>query len=146
MWGANQIGETTVAADAAPFWVAPGVAAVRWDPEARVVLVEWEGWANTQEFMALLDAEIRALRANRASRLLADCRRQRVLNPEDQNRADREWIPQALEAGLKRFAVVLPHSVLAAMNLRDQLGKVPNDKLEIAYFDTPDEAKAWLTR
>src|ERR1700687_6135252 len=103
----------------------PGIVSVSWDRENEVVLVEWEGWANGAEFEALLDAEVKALRQHRGSRLLADCRLQRVLSPIDQDRGDLEWLPRALEAGLKRFAIVLPRSVLAAMNLQDRLGKVP---------------------
>ena len=104
------------------------------------------GQLHSAEFGALLDAEVRALSEHRGSRLLADCRRQRVLNPDDQERADKEWLPRALAAGLKRFAIVLPISVLAAMNLQDRLGKVPSATLEIAYFEGVDEAWAWLTR
>ena len=37
------------------FFRMPGVASVRWDHEAQVVLVEWEGWANSAEFAQLLD-------------------------------------------------------------------------------------------
>jgi hypothetical protein len=111
-----------------------------------LVVVEWEGWADSAEFAALLDAAVRALSEHRASRLLADCRRQKVLRPEDQDRADKEWFPRALAAGLKRFAIVLPTRVLAAMNVQDRLDKVPNATVDIAYFEGVDEARAWLTR
>lgn len=124
----------------------PGVATVRWEHTLRLVLVEWEGWANSAEFVALLDAEVRALSEHSGSRLLADCRRQRVLSPIDQDKADREWLPRALAAGLKRFAIVLPTSALAAMNLEDRLGKIPGATLEIAYFEGLDEARTWITR
>jgi len=132
--------------DSDVYFNAPGTASVRWDPTSKLVLVEWEGWADSAEFEALLDAEIRALSEHHASRLLADCRRQKVLHPDDQERADNEWLPRALVAGLKRFAIVLPNSVLAAMNVQDRLGKVPSATLDIAYFEGVDEARAWLTR
>jgi hypothetical protein len=130
----------------AVYFNAAGVATVRWDQPTETVMVEWQGWANSAEFSALLDAEVRALRDHRGSRLLADCRLQRVLSPADQDRADREWLPRALAAGLKRFAIVLPVSALAAMNLRDRLGKVSSDSLEIAYFGTVQDARDWLGR
>ena len=111
-----------------------------------MVMVEWEGWADSEEFTALLEAEIQALSDHGASLLLADCRRQRVLRPADQDRADREWLPRATAAGLKRFAIVLPTSVLAAMNLQDRLGKVPSGTLEVGYFDGVKAAQEWLGR
>jgi len=132
-------------ADADVYFNTPGVASVRWDQDAKLVLVEWEGWADSTEFKELLDAEIRALQQHRGSRVLADCRQQKVINPADQERANREWLPRALVAGLKRFAVVLPKSGLAEMNIRDALGKVPDTELQVAYFATVEEARAWLT-
>jgi hypothetical protein len=126
------------------YFSTPGVASVRWDQAARLVFVEWEGWADSKEFMELLDAEVQALRDHRGSRVLADCRQQKVINPADQERAARDWLPLALAAGLKRFAVVLPRSGLAEMNIRDQMGKIPADLLQVAFFATVEEAKVWL--
>jgi hypothetical protein len=131
-------------ADEDVYFHIPGVAAVRWDPDARLVLVEWEGWADSGEFKELLDAEIKALQEHRGSRLLADCRQQKVINPVDQDRANKEWLPRALAAGLKRFAVILPRSGLAEMNIRDALGKVPDAALQVAFFGTVEEGRAWL--
>lgn len=122
----------------------PGVASVRWDEPTRTVVVEWDGWANSAEFQGLLDAEVKALEEHTGSRLLADCRRQRVLNPADQDRANVEWVPRVLEAGLKRFAVVLPESEMAATHLRDRLGKVPKTAMQIDYFTTVEDAREWL--
>jgi hypothetical protein len=123
-----------------------GVASVRWDQTAQLVLVEWDGWADSDEFAAVLAAEVEALKQHHGSRLLADCRRQKVLKPADQDRADQEWLPQALAAGLKRFAVVVPGSVLAEMNIRDRLSKVAVGKFEVEYFASVAEAREWLAR
>jgi len=122
----------------------PGVASVRWDEDGQFVLVEWQGWANATEFAALLEAEIVALRKHKSSRMLADCRRQKGLSAADQDRANEVWLPRALAVGLKRMAVVVPSSGLAAANLKERLGKVRAAALEIAYFPTPEEARAWL--
>ncbi len=126
------------------YFAVPGVASVRWDEPNAMVMVEWDGWANSAEFHALLDAEVQALRDHGCSQLLADCRKQRVLNLSDQERANREWLPQVLEAGLKRFAIVLPESEIAAAHLQERLGTVT--EMEIAYFATVEEARAWLRR
>jgi hypothetical protein len=127
------------------YFSVPGVASVRWDDGHKTVFVEWEGWANTAEFDALLDAEVRALEDHGGSCLLADCRRQRVLNPADQERANREWIPKAIAAGLVRFAIVLPVSDVAAAHLRGRLEKVP-EGLRVEYFGSVDEAREWIAR
>jgi hypothetical protein len=122
----------------------PGVASVRWDEDGQLVLVEWQGWANTTEFSQLLEAEIAALRKHHGTRILADCRLQKVLKPADQDRANTEWLPRALAAGLQCFAVVVPSSALAELNLKASLDKVPATALEVAYFATPEEARDWF--
>jgi hypothetical protein len=124
----------------------PGVASVSWDEAGQLVLVEWQGWANATEFSELLEAEITALRKHHGTRILADCRRQRVLNPAEQDRANTVWLPRALAAGLKWFAVVVPSSALAEANLKERLGEVRAGALEVAYFATPEEAREWLGR
>lgn len=110
-----------------------------------MVHVEWEGWADETEFAALLEAGVRALIDHKGSRWLADCRRERVLSTASSARADAEWLPRAAGAGLKRFAVVLPESGLAAMNLKareETLGTL----LDVAYLATVEEAVEWLRR
>lgn len=122
----------------------PGVASVRWSHLDSMVIEEWEGWADTTEFTALLMAGIRALTEHRGKLWLADCRRQRVLKPSDQEWADKEWTPRAAAAGLKRFAVVLPASGLASTNLKNREATWRSKGLEVGYFGAPEEARAWL--
>jgi hypothetical protein len=69
-----------------------------------------------------------------------------VLNPKDQDRANREWLPRALKSGLKSFAIVVPASVVADMNLRDSMDKAAGAGLEVEYFATVEEARDWLAR
>lgn len=126
------------------YYAVPGVASVKWDDTNQLVLVVWEGWANTSEFTALLDAEVQALQEHRGSRLLADCRKQRVLNPADQERANRDWIPRAAEAGLRKFAIVLPLSDMAAAHIRQRTAETPPSAFEVAYFEDVDHALDWL--
>ena len=133
-------------ADGDVYFNAPGTASVKWDRAGATVMVEWEGWANSAEFAAMLEAGVQALKDHRGSRWLADCRRQKVLSPADQDRADREWLPRALAEGLKHFAVVLPESGLARMNIKDRLKGVPGTRLEVAYFATVEQAREWLAR
>jgi hypothetical protein len=124
----------------------PGTATVRWDPELEAVVETWEGWANATEFTAMLDAGVQALFENHGSRWLADCRRQRVLKAADQKRGNEEWLPKALAAGLKRFAVVLPESGLAKFNIQLHLKAATARQVEVAYFATADEARRWVVQ
>lgn len=126
------------------YFSVPGIAEVRWDDANSTVYVEWDGWANTSEFRGLLDAELRALSEHQCTSLLADCRRQRVLNLADQQWGNEVWLPAVIEAGLKRFAIVLPESEIAAGHLREHLDHVT--QMQVGYFATVEEAKDWLQR
>jgi hypothetical protein len=124
----------------------PGTASVRWDPGLQAVVETWEGWADATEFTAMLDAGVRALAENHGSRWLADCRLQRVLKAADQKRGAEAWLPRALAAGLKRFAVVLPQSGLAKFNIQLHLSAAQTAQMELAYFATVEEARRWLAQ
>lgn len=135
-----------VTRDDGVFFDRPGVAVLKWDPTSESVYVEWQGWADSTEFALLLEAGLRALREHHGSRWLADCRNMRTIKESDQEWIDRSWFPRALAAGLRRMAVLMPKSGLTKMNVEDILGRVPATKLAVAYFETIEEAKEWLTR
>jgi hypothetical protein len=124
----------------------PGVVSLRWDPGSRSVFVVWAGRATPEDFSSLLSAECSALKSYQAANLLADCTRQPPLDQDAQDRADREWLPRARAAGLKRFAIVLPNDRDAAVNVMDRLGRVSREELEVGVFQSVDAAKEWLRR
>jgi hypothetical protein len=144
--GKEDSADNSAAAAAVPnvYFHAPGVASVRWEPSLQAVLETWEGWANADEFTSMLEAGVRALKENHGSRWLADCRLQRVLKSADQEAGNKKWVPRALAAGLKRFAVVLPVSGLAKANIQDHLSAAAASRMEVAYFATVEQAGRWL--
>ena len=129
-----------------PDFEIPGVVSLCWDPPLQTIVVTWLGTAQPSDFDALLGAEVQAMREHHASRLLTDCRRQRPLPEDAQDRADHESVPEALAAGLRRFAVVLPDDRDAAVNLEDRLGRIGRDHLQVGFFPTVEAAERWLAR
>jgi hypothetical protein len=124
----------------------PGVAIVTWSPTIQAVSTEWQGWADQADFIAVLEAGLRAIKKHHSSRGLVDSRRQRALPQADQDWVNTHWFPQALKAGLNRLALVIPQSGLAMMNIEDVLSRVRGTNLDVAYFATVGEAKEWLTK
>jgi hypothetical protein len=121
----------------------PGVAVVRWDASCKAAHIEWQGWANPTEFAAANAALIRALVEHRGSRALGDLRQLKPIQQSDQDWAKAEWIPDVIAAGLKHIALVSAKSGLAMTNIEAILSKVA---LDIKYFATIEEARAWLMR
>ena len=143
---AEEVHANGVSRDESVYFQSPGVAVLKWDPGSGAVYIEWQGWADSTEFALLLEAGLRALKEYHGSRWLADCRNMKTIEESDQEWLDRSWFPRMLAAGLRRMAVLMPRNALAKINVEDILGKVPGTKLEVAYFATVAEARAWLTR
>jgi SpoIIAA-like len=122
----------------------PGVVALAWDRELSSVVVTWRGHATAADFRRLLAAEVASLRNHDGSRLLADCRLQRRLDQDVQDEADQEWVEQALAAGLRHFAVVLPNDRDAAIDVMDRLGRIGRERIDVRFFQDPPAARRWL--
>jgi len=127
------------------FFNRPGVATVLWDPAIQAVSTEWHGWADRAEFVAVLEASLRALKKHHASKGLVDSRRQRALPWPDQDWVSRQWFPKAIAAGLSRLALVVPESELVMKGIEEVVSTVQGTSFEIAYFATCAEASKWLT-
>jgi SpoIIAA-like len=122
----------------------PGVALVTWNPDLRAVCLESQGWADTAEAQAVLDAIIRAMRAHHGSRWLLDGRKMKVVKQADQDWITKTWLPRAAAAGLRRTAIVQPASGLAMTNL-DDMARVSENGIDVRYFSTVEKAAVWLT-
>jgi hypothetical protein len=121
----------------------PGVAFVRWDAESQAAFIRWQGWAKPEEFRAANDALVEAIKDHGATRVLGDAGQMKVIQQSDQDWVNRDWFPRVLAAGLTRLAMVVPASGLAKMNIDAMVSRVA-DQLDVAYFATLGEARAWL--
>jgi hypothetical protein len=118
---------------------------VRWISGGPWVLVEWKAWANSQEYRAAHETVLTAFRENHASRNLIDATHARVVSDEDQKWLIQNWIPRVVAAGRRWTAIVMPKRALAR-TISENIDKRPRSSLtEVEYFDTVDEAAAWLS-
>jgi hypothetical protein len=126
------------------YYSRPGVAVVTWDQASNAVHIEWQGWADSSEIVALNESGLRALIEHHGSRLLSDSRGMKVIKQSDQDWINQDLFPRALAAGLRRVAVVVPTRDLAMINLDSIAARIPDDQLAVEYFETVEEARAWL--
>jgi hypothetical protein len=113
----------------------PGVALVTWNRDLRAACLESQGWADTRESQAALDAVIRALKAHRGSRCLVD-NRKKAIRAADQAWIAEDWLPRAVGAGLRLTAIVELESGPATVTINE---------VEVRYFSTVVRAAEWLT-
>jgi hypothetical protein len=118
---------------------------IRWISGGPWVLAEWKAWANSSEYRAAHETILTALRENHASRNLIDARYARVVSTDDQKWLIESWIPRAVAAGRRWTAVIMPRSPLAR-TISENIDKGTRLNLtEVEYFDTVEEAAAWLS-
>jgi hypothetical protein len=121
---------------------------VMFDAKNGWVRFEFKGFIEGDGYRRPLDASLKTLIANRATKILWDCRRMKVLTPEDQAWAEGDWTPRMVkEAKVKRSAVIVPKSVLAQMSVKrvsDKAAMVMLNEVETKHFDNPEAAERWL--
>jgi hypothetical protein len=124
----------------------PGVAVVTWDPTLQAVHIDWQGWADSSEIVALNEAGLKALIEHHGSSLLSDSRNMKVVKQSDQDWINQDLFPRALAAGLRRVAVIIPKATLAMMNLDQIAARIPDAPLAVEFFATLEAAAEWLTQ
>lgn len=116
-----------------------------WDNNLRCMKIGWSGeYMSGEDYRAILMQLLDVLETKGGSRILIDMRNMPVMSPEDQAWVQSEWMPQSIKAGLKYSAVVMPKRALSRLTLRHLAKDAEGIKRERAYFETPEEASAWL--
>jgi hypothetical protein len=85
-----------------------------------------------------------AIKDKRAIAYLSDTRKVKVVVQEDQVWANEVWVPLLVDAGVKRFALVVAMSGLGRLNVKDVINAVDNRGLLMRGFDSIVGARSWL--
>ncbi|WP_437670386.1 hypothetical protein [Sorangium sp. So ce131] len=125
---------------------------IDWDEELRCVCTAWkDAYADGNEYRTALDKVLDLVTLKRASRLLGDGRRMKVISESDQEWVESSWMPRSAQAGLRRSALLLPRSALAQLSVHSILARYTlyeGRSVEVinAYFDDMSKAKEWLCK
>jgi hypothetical protein len=96
-------------------------------------------------FQAILLTGLKALKNNSgASKWLSDDRANSNLSMEDNAWSSDFWRPQAVAAGWKTWAIVLPIRTLGRININRIGNEVAIRGITVQFFSDPDEAFAWV--
>jgi hypothetical protein len=99
---------------------------VTWDSEHACVCAEWKAFANSRELRLGGRKILDAIRRRKAAALLSDNRRIEVMKGDDQTWFSNTWTPMAVEAGLRRIAVVLAPQGLGRSASEEILSHIGN--------------------
>jgi hypothetical protein len=117
---------------------------IHWDPKRSYVHAEFKGFATSAEFRAGSMKIIEAIRGRSATALVSDNRRLEGLGDRDQQWLSETWVPEAVSAGLRRIAVVLPHHGLAKVASEEIIRGFEAGRFVTRTFTTVSEAVEWV--
>lgn len=118
---------------------------MRRDAVHQIVHSEWRAFANSAELRAGLLRGIQAIRDHKAIGYLTDTRKVRVVVHSDQEWIKQTWLPLAIEAGLKRIAVVTAPSGLGTATVEDVVGLTEDRGLQSRTFDSLASGRTWAS-
>lgn len=117
---------------------------IRWEEDIETVVAEGEGYIDGDELRTGMDAGLELLISKKSSKWIGDMRFRRATPEADVLWIAKDWTPRAVEAGLRRCAIVVPTSMLGVMSMRSIAQKIDLTTYEARYFDSVEEARAWL--
>ncbi|MEO6540570.1 MAG: STAS/SEC14 domain-containing protein [Ferruginibacter sp.] len=117
---------------------------IYFDPEINAVVMEWDGYATSNQFKEGTELMLNTLIKNNCIKVLADIKDMVLIGMEDQQWLDQHFLPRAIEFGFKALAIIKPEHYFNKVAVESISYKVDKDKLAINFFDNVEEAKAWL--
>ncbi len=128
---------------------------IYFDNDLNMVVMEWNGYATSEQFREGTELMLNTLIKHNASKVLADIKNMILIAMEDQKWLDTNFLPRAFKFGFKALAIVKPNSYFNKVAVESISYKVNKEKLLISFFDSideknpawfiEDEAKEWLS-
>jgi len=117
---------------------------IHWDRERGCIHADWKGYANSVEFRASTMKILEAIRERSAGGLVSDNRRLEGVTERDQLWLRDSWVPEAVTAGVRRIAVILPHHGLGKVASEEIISRFGKTEFVTRTFESLDEGKAWV--
>jgi hypothetical protein len=92
----------------------------------------------------VLDRGVELLKEHGATKWLSDNRAMEPHNKADGEWVNTNWLPRAIAAGWKFWALVVPDSTMARMNMSQFVEEFYNHGVRVMVFIDIDEAMHWL--
>ena len=104
----------------------------------------WKGFISGKDYRNALDKAAELFKEKGIGKWIANLSEMETITDEDQKWANEDWFPRALQAGLKRLAIIVGADVFNQMSVEQIMNNVESLDLTTQYFDSEEKAKAWL--
>ena len=120
-------------------------ATLSYHPIEKIVHHEFHNPAKGAAFQAVLLGGLDLVKKHKAQKWLSDDRKNSLLSKEDETWSIAVWTPQVIAAGWKFWAIVMPASALAQINIQRISMALKEKGVTVQFFPEPVAALAWLT-
>lgn len=117
---------------------------IYFDEAHQIVVMEWNGYATTEQFREGTELMLNLLIRHRCTKVLADTRRMTLISMDDQQWLERTFLPRAIQFGFEKIAILLPTSYFNKVAIANISSKIDRKKLNMHFFEAADDAFAWL--
>ena len=121
---------------------------IEYDAGVACVSMIWKGYATSAQFREANERVLAAIKERRAAKLLGDAKEFVLIGADDQAWLASNWIPRALQAGVRKIALVMPRfyfNRVAVDTVAQRLaGDFARELVSIEYFDARGAARTWL--
>jgi hypothetical protein len=116
-------------------------------PVVNIVHNTFRGKPTGKQFREALDAGVEVMKKHGSTKWLSDDRENEVVfSAEDNAWADSDWFPRMQKVGWKTWAMVVPQTAKARMNVKEIIDKIYQQGVRVAVFSDLNEALAWLIK
>jgi hypothetical protein len=113
---------------------------IQFDQSINAVIMEWNGYANSNEFREGTELMLNTLIQNKTTKVLAQLKDMTLIGSEDMAWLEKQFLPRAVKFGFRTIAIVKPQSHFNRVAIESIKEKVDEKLMSINIFDTTDEA------
>lgn len=93
-----------------------------------------------------LNTGIELLQKHGANKWLSDNRAIQAHTEEEGQWVNNDWLPRAIDAGWKYWALVVPDNIMARFNMGEFIEIFHNMGVRVMVFTQPEDAMLWLEK
>jgi hypothetical protein len=125
------------------FHIAPEFS-VSYAPELPGIVMTWRGYHTSASFRAQNESVLTTLAAHQAGKILCDIRHFLLIGSDDQAWLNGDWLPRAIDAGLRQAAIVTPLYFFNRVAVGAVVQRLDSSRLRVEYFEDTATARGWL--
>jgi len=119
-------------------------AKVTYDSEKRMMVLIWDGSPNQEEYKKPFLTMLEFGQKNPVDGMLSDISKQGIINPDNRKWFEKEMMPKAVAAGLKRGAIVTNGNAFKLYYINLILSAINKFPITTKLFNNQKDAFDWL--